>query len=217
MNKSRLENLSDGVFAIVFTILVFDIHVPAIADKFSSKLLFAEIVNLEPLFVAYVVSFIILTTFWISHHALYHLFVRVVNRQMILINLIYLMFISLIPFSAQLIGSYPSNKAAIVFYGIHIICIALVSWCAVWYAARAKEIAHPKIERRMLAQAKVRITLPIIFSLLGMAVTFISLPFDLPLAHFFFAFPIVFNAIPGSLNFVERILGFSLGKEKDDE
>lgn len=216
MEKNRLENLSDGVFAIVFTLLVIELHVPLLADKVSSKGLLAELGHLAPLFGAYVVSFVILTTFWISHHALYHLFVRVVNRPMILINLLYLMFIALIPFSAHLIGSYPSNDTAIIFYGLHIICISLVSLLAVWYAKRSKEIGHPEIQSRTLAQATIRISLPIIFSVLGIMAALIQIPFDLPLSHFFFAFPMIFNAIPGSLNLVERTLGFTLGKEKDD-
>ena len=213
MNKSRLENLSDGVFAIVFTILVFELRVPEFPDKHSSQLLLGAIHDLIPLFVAYVMSFAILATFWISHHALYHLFVRVVNRPMILINLAYLMLISFIPFSARLIGSYPANRVAILFYGLHIISIALISLMGVWYAVRSEEIAHPKIQSRMLAQARVRIMLPVIFSVLGMITMF----FYFPLTYLLFAFPIVFNAIPGSLNYVERKLGFSLGKADDDD
>lgn len=217
MNKSRLENLSDGVFAIVFTLLVIEIHVPLLADRTSSQDLWNTLAHLAPLFGAYVMSFIILTTFWISHHALYHLFVKKIDRPMILLNLMYLMFIGLIPFSAQLIGTYPSNDVAILWYGTHIVCIALTSFAAVWYAVRTKEIRHTEINDKVLAQARVRISLPIIFSILGMLVVLVEVPFDLPLSHFCFAFPIVFNAIPGSLNFIERIMGFSLGKEKDEE
>jgi uncharacterized membrane protein len=211
MNKTRLEFLSDGIFAIVFTLLVIEIHVPVLEDKLSASALINELLHLGPLFGAYVLSFAVLATFWISHHGFYQLFVQTINRQLMLLNLLYLMFIALIPFSAHLIGSYPSNPAALIFYGVHIMVIASIALLSVTYALRSREIENPQIQQRIMKQARVRIMLPIIFSALGIAVSFVYVP----LTYILFAFPIIFNAIPGSLNFAEKALGFSFGEDTD--
>jgi uncharacterized membrane protein len=67
MNKTRLENLSDGVFAIVFTLLVLDIRIPDALEHATSPELYAAIGALGPFFVGYIISFFVLTMFWTSH------------------------------------------------------------------------------------------------------------------------------------------------------
>lgn len=203
MDKNRLENLTDGVFAIVFTILVLEIRVPELHFEPSAGELWSALASIGPLFGAYLISFVVLTMFWIGHHSLYHFFVKNINRQLILLNLLYLMFIALIPFSAHLIGTYPTNQTAVIFYGINMMLIACMSLMVVTYAINSGDIENPEVERRTLTHGKIRVSLPIISGFLGIVASF----FYMPLSYFLFAFPIVFNIIPGSLNFVERVLG----------
>jgi uncharacterized membrane protein len=208
MNKTRLENLSDGVFAIVFTILVLDIRIPDGLVHPSSQELWQAFVLLEPVFVAYFVSFIILTTFWVGHSFFFSDMVKVINRQLIGINMLYLAFVTLIPFSAYLVGLYSDAPFAVLVYGINILIIGVIAIARLEYAMFSYEIDTGHNLARHVAQARVRTYLMPLSTLLGIA----SISFWMPLAYFFFAFPIVFNIIPGLLNAMEKIFGFHLGE-----
>ena len=102
LETDRLETLADGVFAIAMTILVFEITVPDLAtgelDQLGSKLL-----ALWPKLLAYVISFIVLGIFWIGHHNQFA-FIRRANRTFLWLNIVFLMLIAFIPFSAALLG-----------------------------------------------------------------------------------------------------------------
>jgi uncharacterized membrane protein len=207
MNKSRLEFLSDGVFAIVMTLLVIEIHVPELTAPGDAELA-AALAHLSPLFMSYFVSFVVLAMFWISHNFFYGAFTKTINRQLTLLNFLYLSFVALIPFSAHLLGSYPDSPLAVFVYGANVLCIGSVSTLVLWYAIHSNEIDTSHITRRVLIQAQIRSYLTPCLTLAGMA----CIPFSIPLALFFYAFPIVFNTIPGLLNWVEQQFGFNFDK-----
>ena len=207
MNKSRLENLSDGVFAIVFTILVLEIRVPENLMYHSSAELWDALQALHPVFVGYFVTFAVLTTFWMAHSFFFSEVVKIINRQLVLLNMLYLAFVSLLPFSAYLLGRYPDIQLAVLVYGMNILIIGMTTIARFEYALWSKEIDTAHNGRREVAQARVRIYLTAVTTLIGLAVSYISIP----AALFWYAFPIVFNIIPGLLNTAERLMGFRLG------
>ena len=118
---NRLEAFSDGVFAIVITLLVLELRVPEVHDP-------AELVPglkaLLPKFVSFVVSFLYVTIYWINHHQLFHLIKRS-NRGLFWLNSLFLMCLTFIPFPTALIGSYPQETAAVVFYGLAMLATAI--------------------------------------------------------------------------------------------
>jgi uncharacterized membrane protein len=208
LSKLRLEALSDGLFAIVFTLLVIEIHVPEIHGAVTDALLWQELLHLGPLFVGYFVSFVVLAMFWLSHNFFYAHFVKEINRTLLLLNIVYLSFISLIPFSAHLIGSYPASPLAITVYGVNVLVIGLTNAVILWYARASREIDTAHIPKRLFLQAQFRSLLTPACTVLGILVAHVSIP----LALLLYAFPIVFNIVPGSLNTLERLLRFELGK-----
>lgn len=206
MGKVRLEALSDAVFAIVMTLLVIDIQVPELAGSISSFELRHAIEDLGPLFAAYFMSFAILAMFWMSHNFFYEYYVKSIDRVLPLLNITYLAFIALIPFSTRLIGSYPNNLTAVLWYGCNVFILGSLALIIFLYSIRAKEVENNEIESRIQKQVTIRFALTPSFALLGMVLA----PFSISLAFFFFAFPIFFNIIPGLLNAIERLLGFHL-------
>lgn len=208
MNKQRVELLSDAVFAIIMTLLIIEIKVPelhgATTDNFE---LFNKILELTDLFTSYFLSFFILAMFWLQHHALFFFFTKNLNRQLVVINMLFLCFLCLIPFSAHLLGSYSHTQTAIIFYGLNIIAVSLISITMFFYALKSKEIENGELKTRNLKQAIIRLTLTPLFAMLGIAVSFIT-PYFLP--GLLFVFPIFFNIIPGTLDFLERKLNFRL-------
>jgi len=203
MNKIRLENLSDGVFAIIMTLLVIEIHIPKMPE---GSTLLNGLWHLTPLFLSYFLSFSILVMFWIQHHALFHFFTKTVNRQLVLLNMIHLSFLCLIPFSANLLGSYLESQTAIMAYGVNVLAASLMSRYIFDYALSSKEIEKQVITNRMIKQAKIRLSITPALAVLGIIIGF----FNSYLAAFFFIFPILFNIIPGGLDYMEKVFKLDL-------
>jgi uncharacterized membrane protein len=118
---TRLEAFSDGVFAIVITLLVLELRVP---EAHSSHELVAGLQNLWPKFISFVVSFIYITIYWINHHQLFHL-VKKTSRGLFWLNSLFLMCLTFIPFPTALIGSFPQEKVSVIFYGVSMMATAV--------------------------------------------------------------------------------------------
>lgn len=206
MNKSRLEAFSDGVFSIVITLLILSIKVPTLGSGATDQVLWREIGLLIPAILIYVVTFAVISVLWINHHFLFHTFAKSVNRQLNLLNLLYLMFVAFLPFSADFFGLYIFHQPAAVVYGINIFLISLVSLFMVRYIRKTPSILNRDLETRTIKQSRIRTGISVFFALFGIVATFIYVP----LSIFFYAFPVIFNIIPGTLDLSERIFGFTL-------
>jgi uncharacterized membrane protein len=116
MNKNRVEAFSDGVFAIVITLLILDIRVPDV--EYSQ--LFASLVAMLPRMFAYMISFGVIGVYWLAHHQSLQL-VGKLNGFLIWLNLVYLLTVSFMPFPTALLGRYPMQPIPIVIYGLNLI------------------------------------------------------------------------------------------------
>lgn len=190
------------MFAIVMTILVFDIKVPVSFFPLTDLNLYYSLRNLWPLFSGYVVSFLVLSMFWMSHHVLFHAVSKNVNRQLITLNMFFLMTVALIPFSTHLLGAYHTHKTAVLVYGLNVIIIGATLLSMFWYALHSREIKNGRLGKETIRRIKMRIILPPIFAALAIIVSSYSIPWSLVLL----AFPIIFNVIPGSLTLLERVI-----------
>ena len=110
MNKSRLEAFSDGVIAIIITIMVLEIKVPH-----GSTL--ASLASLSHVFFSYLVSFIFVGIYWGNHHHLLHT-VKTVNAGMIWANLNLLFWLSLVPFVTDWMGENAFAPHTMVAYAV---------------------------------------------------------------------------------------------------
>jgi uncharacterized membrane protein len=119
-SAQRLDAFSDGVFAIVITLLVLELRVPEMA---GNKLLH-RLAELLPKFVSFMVSFFYISIYWINHSQLFHQ-LKAVDRRLFWFNSLFLMFLTFIPFPTALIGSYPHDRVAIVFYGFAMLATAV--------------------------------------------------------------------------------------------
>ena len=128
MDKWRLEAFSDGVIAIIITITVLEIKVPAGHD-------FATLVPLIPVFFSYILSFVFVAIYWNNHH---HLFQAVhhVNGRVLWANMQLLFWLSLVPFTTGWMGESHFSQLPVILYGI------VLLWAAMSYSL---------IVRRLLA------------------------------------------------------------------
>ena len=108
MEKNRLEAFSDGVLAIVITIMVLELSLPT-GDGIG------DFANILPLLLTYVLSFFFVAIYWVNHHIIFNMLERV-NLKIIWTNIIWLFVISLIPFTTAWAGKYPTSFAPLSVY-----------------------------------------------------------------------------------------------------
>ena len=135
MTKNRLETCSDGVFAIVITLLVLDIKLPEV----NALGLIQALKESLPRIAAYVLSFAIIGLYWISHLRSFELIAKV-NGAVFWINLLLLLLVSFIPFPTALLGRYPNEALPIVIYGL-----TLIACNAVGLGLMAYLLRHPHL------------------------------------------------------------------------
>jgi len=110
MTTSRLEAFSDGVIAIIITIMVLDLRAPA-------QPTFAALAKVAPVFLSYALSFLVAAIMWVNHHHLVHA-VRSVTARLLWSNLYLLFWMSLIPFVTDYAGKNYREPMAVALYGL---------------------------------------------------------------------------------------------------
>jgi uncharacterized membrane protein len=118
----RVHFLSDGVCAIILTLLVLEIHVPDTLHAGES--LGAALNALRPSLVAFLISFVVVAIAWAGHRDLFAVVQRT-DRALVWLNFLYLLPLCLLPFGASLIARYPSNADALRIYGLLLVTISL--------------------------------------------------------------------------------------------
>jgi uncharacterized membrane protein len=117
LRLGRIEAFSDGVFAIIVTLLVLELKVPTLDDHRSIGELAHQLLELLPKFLSWLISFVIVCKFWLNHHHVLGL-ARHANYAMVWLNSIFLMGQSFIPFPTALMGEYPANPLAVSMFGV---------------------------------------------------------------------------------------------------
>ncbi|HIH26897.1 MAG TPA: DUF1211 domain-containing protein, partial [Methanoregulaceae archaeon] len=117
MEKSRLEALSDGIFAFAMTLLVISLTVPVIPKEEAPGLLPPLIMKIFPEFIIFAIAFFVLAGYWLSHHRILRS-IRYVDNGLIWINIFLLFFIVLIPFSTSISGDYDNVRMAVLLFHI---------------------------------------------------------------------------------------------------
>lgn len=112
LGKGRLEAFSDGVIAIIVTIMVLELKVPRTASA-------GALLPLAPVFISYLLSFLIVAIMWINHHTMIH-GVREVNPKVLWLNMNLLFWMSLIPFVTGWIGEHYLDPLPVSLYGIDV-------------------------------------------------------------------------------------------------
>jgi uncharacterized membrane protein len=110
MGKNRLEAFSDGVIAIIITIMVLELKVPH-GDQLS------QLSSTIPVFLSYVMSFVYVGIYWNNHHHLFHA-VRRVNGPILWANLHLLFWLSIVPFVTDWMGQNHASAWPIALYGV---------------------------------------------------------------------------------------------------
>jgi uncharacterized membrane protein len=141
----RLAALSDGIFAVVMTLLVLDLHVPVseaiqIAQPLwvsgaiqSEQVLWNTLAPLAPRLLTYFMSFLTLGMFWVGQQTQLNQFARS-DRNLTWIQLAFLLAVSLMPFSTALLAEYITYRLALVVYWLNLLLLGVVLFASWRYA-----------------------------------------------------------------------------------
>ena len=172
MSTGRIEAFSDGVFAIVTTLLVLEIHVPRL-DTASAAALTQSLIALGPKFLSYVLSFGIVCIWWVAHH---HLFVLLQksDRGLLWFNNIFLLWLAFVPFPTALLGDYPGQRVAVVVYGM-VMALAGVSFSWMrFYVFFVGKLVYADLDRELLKNAMLKSTMNPVLHLSAVLLAFLS-------------------------------------------
>ena len=182
MQSSRLEAFSDGVIAIIITIMALELHVPHDGDEHS-------LVGLLPILLSYVLSFLTVAIYWINHHHLIHL-VRRVTTRLLWANVHFLFWLSLLPFVTGYLGAQPRLPLAGALYGtVATGCSLAFLWMRRGIATHL-EAADPRFEgaepfhfrsRSLLSALMLVASIPLAFVSTWISLALFCLP---PLLYF---------------------------------
>ena len=128
MEKNRLEAFSDGVLAIIITIMVLELKQP-VGDKLGNLL------ELSPVLLSYPLSFLFVAIYWVNHHIIFHQVERV-NYPILWCNIAWLFAMSFIPFTTAWIGAYPVSFAPVCIYFFDMLLAWLTFHLMVYLIAR---------------------------------------------------------------------------------
>ena len=145
MGKSRLEAFSDGVLAIIITIMVLELKVPH-GDRL------ADLAGLWPIFVSYVLSFIYVAIYWSNHHHLLHT-VKRVTASVLWANLHLLFWLSLFPFTTGWVGENHFAALPMFVYGLNFL-LAAIAYTILVRAIIAAEGSESVLARAVGADVK---------------------------------------------------------------
>lgn len=138
-SKSRIEAFSDGVFAIIVTLLVLEIKVPHLEQPESVAELWRALLGLMPKVISWIISFLIVCVIWVNHHRILSQ-IDHITHGFFWLNAVLLLWCSFIPFPTALVGDYISNPLALCVFGIILALMALTFTIIRWHA-----LAHPAI------------------------------------------------------------------------
>jgi uncharacterized membrane protein len=157
MPKGRLEAFSDGVFAIVITLLVLEIKVPT-HDQVHEHGMALALVALWPKIFSFIVSFVVVGIYWVGHH---HILaqLRGVDRPFMWLNLNLLLSTCSIPFSAALLGEFVHDHLATTAYAVNLVLVGISMWMLWAYAAHHHRLVDPKITEGFKRLVRNRILL----------------------------------------------------------
>jgi TMEM175 potassium channel family protein len=159
----RVLFFSDGVFAIAITLLVVDIRVPSPASATidSAAALHAALPEIR----SFAISFAVIGLFWLGHHSMFG-YITVVNRTLMLLNLLFLATIAFLPYPTALLSAAGGQVTSTVFYASCVAAAGLTE-AAIWiYAISAHSLMRGQIDPRVRRYYLVRLLmLPLVFGL----------------------------------------------------
>jgi uncharacterized membrane protein len=177
---------TDGVFAIIITILVLEIGVPS---DLSEQSLREALDELGPTLIAWMISFMITGMYWVWHRDLFNK-IQWVNRDVVWLNLIFMLPAALIPFASSVLGDYHDEPVALHIYGAVLIAVSVVRVIFYRYVTDRPELLWEPMDKKARRLGLLLSSFPIAVYVLAMLLADVApsaslvLYFAVPLLYF---------------------------------
>ena len=151
-SPARIEAFSDGVFAIIITLLVLDIRVPREAERHGEELT-VLLLRQWPVYAAYVLSFLQVGVVWANHHTMFH-YLRHSDHVLLFTNLILLLCVAILPFTTALMAEYARAdtndlRVAALLYSAAL-CLAGTMFSFMWQHAQRAKLVKANVDANRL-------------------------------------------------------------------
>jgi uncharacterized membrane protein len=164
----RLEAFSDGVLAIVITLLVLEIKVPPLPHGAGVAEAASALAALAPKFAAFLLSFLFIAVFWVNHHRFFAL-VKTVDGGLLWLNNFLLLFLCFVPFPTAFAGDHPWNAAPLALFAA-VLLMAGLTFNAMWRYARSRGLFAGTVDAALVGRAARRgLVGPAAYALAGLA------------------------------------------------
>jgi len=143
----RVVAFSDGVFAIAITLLVLQLEVPDLPDSVSGDVLERALRDLVSQGVSYFIGFAVIGAFWLGHHRFFDR-LRGADGPLMVLNLAFLAFISLMPFTTGVFGRFGHAEVSVILYAANVVAASAAETAMLWAAMRRGLLAPHAIGDR---------------------------------------------------------------------
>ena len=178
MSTTRLEAFSDGVFAIAITLLILEIKVPAPVEGVDGGLGTA-LLHQWPSYASYVTSFLTIGIFWVNHHSIFR-YIKRTDQTLLMINTLFLMVISFLPFPTALIAEYVGHAAdeqvAALLYSGSFLVGGILFNAVWWYATIRFRLIDPTTSPQLVRRLTTLGWVGTVFYAVAFALGFVSVP-----------------------------------------
>jgi uncharacterized membrane protein len=170
--NARVQALSDGVFAFAMTLLVLGLEIPKPPGIAPSQLPH-YVIGQWPSFLAWIISFLVIGSFWMAHHRLFSS-LGSHDDGFVWLNLLVLLSVAFMPFPTSLIGQYSDSQFAVVFYACSLLLAACLMMLLQIYIARHQNLLHDPTSAAALRMGFIRSLAVEVVCLISIGVSFLS-------------------------------------------
>jgi len=172
LDKKRFEAFIDAIFAIVITFLVLEFKVPHLEDA-TGEILRESLLEMLPLFLCYILSFFTIVSVWIDHHYLFKA-IKYVNKPFALINFLFILSASALPFTTGFAGEYIDSPLAVAFFCTSILVMNVIFSIVFVYPMRKQLIDYEKMPN--VKNASAIATVGLVFEAASIPLAFVNIP-----------------------------------------
>ena len=172
LSPNRLEALTDGVFAIVMTLLVLGLGEPVLKGS-SMHQEFTQLLDMWPKFISYAVTFLVLGYMWSMHHWQFS-FIKRADSMLIWTNILFLMFTALLPFSTSLLGDNMGHQLPVLLYGGNFMACMLMCFIKWSYATGKYRLVDAGIDWHEVKIRNITVMAGIVLFAIAMGISYLN-------------------------------------------
>ena len=172
LKTNRIEALTDGIFAIVMTIMIVSMSELLKTNNFSKEADYCILfTSLWDDFASYAISFMLLGVLWLAHHWQFQ-HISYIDPPLVFINIIWFMFICLIPYSTMMLGDHPDFFAPVLAFECNILIVFLILYVQWTYVTKRKHLIGPSLDQNTISRQRNIMLSPIIITIAAITISY---------------------------------------------